>query len=58
MKSILKSILWITGIISGLAMIGGRIYATYGDWTSGMQISLIGGIVTVTCDLILDIYGY
>lgn len=56
MKSILKSVLWITGIISGLIMIGGRIYATYGDWMSGMQVSLIGGIVTVTCYLILDIF--
>lgn len=52
----MKSILWITGIISGLIMIGGRVYAIWGDWMSGMQISLIGGIVTVTCYLILDIF--
>ena len=56
MKSILKSILWITGIISGLIMIGARVYAIWGDWMSGMQISQIGGIVTVTCYLILDIF--
>lgn len=56
MKSIFLWITWITGIISGLVMIGGRIYATYGDWTSGMQISLVGVIVTVTCYLIFDIF--
>lgn len=53
----MKSILCATEIISGLIMIGGRIYAIYGDWMSGMQISLISGIVTVACYLILDIYG-
>lgn len=56
MKSILKSILWITGIISGLIMIGGRIYATYGDWMSGMQISLVSGTLTAACYLILEIF--
>lgn len=53
----MKSILGITEAIGGLTMIGGRIYAIYGDWMSGMQICLIGGIVAVTCYLILDIYG-
>lgn len=56
MKSILKSILGITEAIGGLTMIGGRIYAIYGDWMLGMQICLIGGIVAVTCYLILDIF--
>lgn len=37
----MKSILWITGIISGLIMIGGRVYAIWGDWMLGIQISLI-----------------
>lgn len=57
MKSILKSILWITGIISGLIMIGGRVYAIWGDWMLGIQISLVSGTVTAACYLILDIFG-
>lgn len=52
----MKSILGITEAIGGLTMIGGRIYAIYGNWMSGMQICLIGGIVAVACYLILDIF--
>lgn len=54
MKSILKSILWITEIISGLIMIGGRVYAIWGDWTLGILINIVSGTVTAAC-LILDI---
>lgn len=53
MKSILKSILWITGIISGLIMIGARVYAIWGDWMLGIEISLVSGTVTAACYLIL-----
>ncbi|MEO5283701.1 hypothetical protein [Limosilactobacillus allomucosae] len=51
-----KSILWITGIISGLIMIGGRVYAIWGDWMLGIQISLVSGTVTAACYLILEIF--
>lgn len=56
MKSIFLWITWITGIISGLIMVGARVYAIWGDWMLGIQISLVSGTVTAACYLILDIF--
>lgn len=56
MKSIFLWITWITGIISGLIMIGARVYAIWGDWMLGIEISLVSGTVTAACYLILDIF--
>lgn len=56
MKSIFLWITWITGIISGLIMIGARVYAIWGDWMLGIQISLVSGTVTAACYLILAIF--